>query len=68
MKFYFGYFFFGDGVVWDYDGYMWIKGWVDDVINVFGYWFFIVEVEFVFIFYKGVVEIVVVGCVDDFIG
>jgi acetyl-CoA synthetase len=33
MKPYPGYFFFGDGAARDADGYLWIKGRVDDVIK-----------------------------------
>jgi non-ribosomal peptide synthetase component E (peptide arylation enzyme) len=34
MKPYPGYFFFGDGAARDEDGYIWIKGRVDDVIKL----------------------------------
>lgn len=43
-------------------------GWVDDVINVFGYCLGIMEIELVLVFYFFVVEVVVVGCFDELIG
>lgn len=68
MKPYPGYFFFGDGAARDYDGYMWIKGRVDDVINVSGHRLSTAEVESALILHKGVAETAVVGCADDLTG
>lgn len=56
-----GYYFLGDGVKCDLDGYYWIIGRVDDVINVFGYCIGIVEVELVLVIYQECIEVVVVG-------
>lgn len=60
--------FMGDGVGCDYEGFYWICGCVDDVVNVSGYCFSMVEIEVVFIEYVFIVEVVVVGVVDEFIG
>ncbi|WVQ70594.1 acetyl-coenzyme A synthetase [Cryptococcus sp. DSM 104548] len=68
MKPYPGYFFFGDGAARDYDGYLWIKGRVDDVINVSGHRLSTAEVESALILHKGVAETAVVGCADDLTG
>lgn len=43
-------------------------GCIDDVINVFGYCLSIIEVESVFVSYDFVVEVVVVGCLDEIKG
>lgn len=42
---YFGYYYIGDGGYFDEDGFVYIMGCIDDVINVFGYCFFIGEME-----------------------
>ncbi|WWC72388.1 acetyl-coenzyme A synthetase [Kwoniella pini CBS 10737] len=68
MKPYPGYFFFGDGAARDYDGYIWIKGRVDDVINVSGHRLSTAEVESALILHKGVAETAVVGSHDDITG
>jgi len=68
MKPYPGYFFFGDGAARDHDGYMWIKGRVDDVINVSGHRLSTAEVESALILHKGVAETAVVGCPDEVTG
>lgn len=60
-----GYYFVGDGVCIDFDGVIWVLGCIDDVMNVFGYWILIVEVELVLVVYFGVVEVVVVGVIDE---
>lgn len=58
-------YFVGDGVYKDEDGYFWVMGCVDDVINVVGYCLGIMEVELVLVFYFVVVEVVVVGKFDE---
>lgn len=63
-----GYYFLGDGCCCDVDGYYWIIGCVDDVINVFGYCMGMVEVESVLVVYVVVVEVVVVGYLYDIKG
>jgi len=68
MKPYPGYFFFGDGAARDSDGYIWIKGRVDDVINVSGHRLSTAEVESALILHKGVAETAVVGSHDDITG
>jgi acetyl-CoA synthetase len=68
MKPYPGYFFFGDGAARDEDGYIWIKGRVDDVINVSGHRLSTAEVESALILHKGVSETAVVGCPDELTG
>lgn len=37
LEFYLGYYFFGDGGYKDEDGYVYIMGCIDDIINVVGY-------------------------------
>lgn len=54
-------YFSGDGVCCDEDGYYWIIGCVDDVLNVFGYCLGMVEIELVLVVYLKIVEVVVVG-------
>ncbi|KAL7422663.1 acetyl-coenzyme A synthetase 2 [Cryptotrichosporon argae] len=68
MRPYPGYFFFGDGAARDKDGYIWIKGRVDDVINVSGHRLSTAEVESALILHKGVAETAVVGSHDDITG
>ncbi|ORX41149.1 hypothetical protein BD324DRAFT_648039 [Kockovaella imperatae] len=68
MKPYPGYFFFGDGAGRDKDGYIWIKGRVDDVINVSGHRLSTAEVESALILHKGVAETAVVGAADEITG
>lgn len=59
----------GDGMVCDKEiGYFMIMGWIDDVLNVLGYWFGMMEIELVLVLYEFVVEVVVVGCLDDMMG
>lgn len=65
---YLGSYFIGDGCCCDEDGYYWIIGCVDDVINVFGYCIGMVEVESVLVLYLKVVEVVVVGFLYDIKG
>lgn len=56
MKPYPGYFFYGDAAARDRDGYIWIKGRVDDVINVSGHRMSTAEVESALLMFKGVAE------------
>jgi acetyl-CoA synthetase len=53
---YAGYYFTGDGAARDKDGYIWIKGRVDDVINVSGHRLSTAEIESALILHPGVAE------------
>jgi acetyl-CoA synthetase len=57
-----GRYFTGDGCKRDADGYYWITGRVDDVINVSGHRLGTAEVEAALIAHEGVAEAAVVGC------
>eukprot|EP00887_Chlorella_sp_A99_P001112 scaffold14.g1112.t1 len=56
-----GYYFSGDGCRRDQDGYYWITGRVDDVINVSGHRIGTAEVESALVGHKAVAEAAVVG-------
>jgi acetyl-CoA synthetase len=56
-----GYYFSGDGVKKDKDGYFWITGRVDDVLNVSGHRLGTAEIEGAIGAYKDVAEAAVVG-------
>ena len=56
-----GRFFTGDGVRRDEDGYYWITGRVDDVLNVSGHRMGTAEVESALVAHKAVAEAAVVG-------
>jgi acetyl-CoA synthetase len=56
-----GYYFTGDGVRRDEDGYYWITGRVDDVINVAGHRLGTAEVESALVAHEAVAEAAVVG-------
>jgi len=57
-----GYYFSGDGCRRDADGYYWITGRVDDVINVSGHRMGTAEVESALVAHPRVAEAAVVGC------
>ncbi|KAJ2802785.1 acetyl-coenzyme A synthetase 2 [Coemansia guatemalensis] len=63
-----GYYFAGDGASRDADGYYWIRGRVDDVINVSGHRMSTAEVESALIGHKAVAESAVVGAPDELTG
>jgi acetyl-CoA synthetase len=63
-----GYFFTGDGCRRDADGYYWITGRVDDVINVSGHRMGTAEVESALVAHKTVSEAAVVGFPHDLKG
>lgn len=63
-----GFFFTGDGAARDKDGYIWIKGRVDDVCNVSGHRIGTAEVESALIQHPGVSESAVVGIPDEVTG
>ncbi|MDO8938016.1 MAG: acetate--CoA ligase [Methylicorpusculum sp.] len=56
-----GYYFTGDGAKRDKDGYYWITGRVDDVINVSGHRMGTAEVESALVLHEDVAEAAVVG-------
>lgn len=63
-----GYYFTGDGARQDKDGYFWIMGRVDDVINVSGHRIGTMEVESALVGYPSVAESAVVGRPDEIKG
>ncbi|MCZ6458028.1 MAG: AMP-binding protein, partial [Gammaproteobacteria bacterium] len=58
---YSGYYFTGDGARRDADGYYWITGRVDDVMNVAGHRIGTAEVESALVLHEAVAEAAVVG-------
>ncbi|KAJ2317714.1 acetyl-coenzyme A synthetase 2, partial [Coemansia sp. RSA 2681] len=63
-----GYYFAGDGASRDADGYYWIRGRVDDVINVSGHRMSTAEVESALIGHNAVAESAVVAAPDELTG
>ncbi|KAG0040589.1 acetyl-CoA synthetase [Podila clonocystis] len=68
LKPYPGYYFTGDGATRDKDGYIWIRGRVDDVINVSGHRLSTAEIESALIMHNTVAEAAVIGANDDVTG
>ncbi len=68
FKTYPGTYFTGDGARRDKDGYYWITGRVDDVINVSGHRLGTAEVESALVGHTKVAEAAVVGCPHDIKG
>ncbi|KAF5325031.1 hypothetical protein D9619_010119 [Psilocybe cf. subviscida] len=68
MRPYPGSFYTGDGAARDEHGYIWIKGRVDDVINVSGHRLSTAEIESALILHKGVAETAVIGTADELTG
>ncbi len=68
FKMYPGYYFTGDGARLDEDGYWWITGRVDDVINVSGHRMGTAEVESALVLHDLVAEAAVVGYPHDIKG
>jgi acetyl-CoA synthetase len=68
FKAYPGYYFAGDGARRDEDGYYWITGRVDDVINVSGHRLGTAEVESALVLHENVAEAAVVGYPHDIKG
>ncbi|MDQ2075946.1 acetate--CoA ligase [Marinimicrobium sp. ABcell2] len=60
-----GYYFTGDGARRDEDGYYWITGRVDDVLNVAGHRMGTAEVESALVLHPSVAEAAVVGFPHD---
>src|SRR6185503_15742223 len=63
-----GIYFTGDGARRDSDGYFWLMGRVDDVINVSGHRLGTMEVESALVAHPKVAEAAVVGRPDDLKG
>ncbi|KAL7753980.1 acetyl-coenzyme A synthetase 2 [Sorochytrium milnesiophthora] len=63
-----GLYFTGDGATRDKDGYIWIRGRVDDVINVAGHRLSTAEIESAMVAHKTCAEAAVVGAPDDISG
>ncbi len=68
FKNYPGYYFTGDGARRDQDGYYWITGRVDDVINVSGHRMGTAEIESALVLHEHVAEAAVVGYPHDIKG
>jgi len=68
FKTYPGAYFTGDGCRRDVDGYYWITGRVDDVINVSGHRIGTAEVESALVAHPNVAEAAVVGCPHEIKG
>ncbi len=63
-----GRYFAGDGCKLDEDGYLWLLGRVDDVMNVSGHRISTTEVESALVSHPAVAEAAVVGALDDTTG
>src|SRR5690606_20238442 len=63
-----GYYFTGDGARRDADGYYWITGRVDDVLNVSGHRLGTAEIESALVLHDAVAEAAVVGYPHDIKG
>ncbi len=63
-----GYYFTGDGARRDEDGYWWITGRVDDVLNVSGHRLGTAEIESSLVLHESVAEAAVVGFPHDIKG
>jgi acetyl-CoA synthetase len=63
-----GYYFTGDGCTRDEDGYYWITGRIDDVINVSGHRLGTAEIESALVGHEAVAEAAVVGFPHDIKG
>jgi len=60
-----GAYFTGDGARRDEDGYYWLMGRIDDVINVSGHRLGTAEIEHALVSHSSVAEAAVVGCPHD---
>lgn len=68
LNVYKGYYFTGDGAARDAEGYYWIRGRVDDVVNVSGHRLSTAEIEAALIEHASVGEAAVVGINDELTG
>jgi acetyl-CoA synthetase len=63
-----GFYFAGDGARFDEDGYLWVVGRIDDVLNVSGHRIGTAEVESALVSHPTVAEAAVVGRADELKG
>ncbi|KAI0875153.1 hypothetical protein GGS24DRAFT_489501 [Hypoxylon argillaceum] len=63
-----GYYFTGDGAGRDHEGFYWIRGRVDDVVNVSGHRLSTAEIEAALLEHHAVAESAVVGVADELTG
>ncbi len=63
-----GYYFTGDGAYQDSDGFIWINGRIDDVVNISGHRLGTAEVESAIVLHPAVAESAVVGKPDSIKG
>ncbi|PHH82919.1 hypothetical protein CDD82_4353 [Ophiocordyceps australis] len=68
LNVYKGYYFTGDGAGRDHDGFYWIRGRVDDVVNVSGHRLSTAEIEAALIEHHAIAEAAVVGVSDELTG
>ncbi|KAL4999666.1 acetyl-coenzyme a synthetase [Aspergillus recurvatus] len=68
LNVYKGYYFTGDGAGRDHEGYYWIRGRVDDVVNVSGHRLSTAEIEAALLEHTMVAEAAVVGIADELTG
>ncbi|PLB35099.1 acetate--CoA ligase, partial [Aspergillus candidus] len=68
LNVYKGYYFTGDGAGRDHEGYYWIRGRVDDVVNVSGHRLSTAEIEAALLEHHMVAEAAVVGVADELTG
>ncbi|KAK3315107.1 acetate-CoA ligase [Apodospora peruviana] len=68
LNVYKGYYFTGDGAGRDHDGFYWIRGRVDDVVNVSGHRLSTAEIEAALIEHHSIAEAAVVGVADELTG
>ncbi|KAG6020344.1 Acetyl-coenzyme A synthetase [Claviceps citrina] len=68
LNVYKGYYFTGDGAGRDHEGFYWIRGRVDDVVNVSGHRLSTAEIEAALIEHHAVAEAAVVGVNDELTG
>jgi len=68
LNVYKGYYFTGDGAGRDHDGYYWIRGRVDDVVNVSGHRLSTAEIEAALLQHPAIAEAAVVGINDEMTG
>ena len=63
-----GMYFAGDGAKYDDDGYIWLLGRVDDVMNISGHRISSAEVESALVSHESVAEAAVIGRADEITG
>lgn len=68
LNVYKGYYFTGDGAGRDHEGFYWIRGRVDDVVNVSGHRLSTAEIEAALIEHHAIAEAAVVGITDELTG